>query len=61
VVVTDPGRGNSARFTRFMQAQGYEHEQSRCAMNDEDKPPYRGRLLKYRRDAARVATCPAWR
>jgi predicted nicotinamide N-methyase len=54
VVVTDPGRGNSTRFTRFMQAQGYELEQSRCAINDEDEPPYRGRLLKYRRDGAGV-------
>jgi predicted nicotinamide N-methyase len=59
VVVTDPGRGNSARFTRFMQAQGYELDELRCAVNDEDTPPYRGRLLKYRRDAVGVATCPA--
>lgn len=52
VVVTDPGRGNSTRFTRLMQEQGYRLEQSRCAMNDDDQPPYRGRLLWYRRGPA---------
>jgi len=56
VVVVDPGRGNSARFTRRMQEQGYEVEQSRCARDDDDPPPYRGRLLKYRRTLAAVAT-----
>jgi predicted nicotinamide N-methyase len=52
VVVTDPGRGNSARFTRLMQAQGYVLDQSRCPMNDVDQPPYRGHLLQYRRGSA---------
>ena len=55
VIITDPGRGNSARFTRRMEAQGYLLERSRSAMDDDDLPPYRGHLLHYRRGRARVA------
>lgn len=54
VLVTDPGRGNSSRFTRLMQAQDYSLEETRCPMDDEDQPPHRGRLLRYRRGAALV-------
>lgn len=49
VWITDPGRGNSSRFSRLMQAQGYSLEQTRCPMDDGDLPPYRGHLLHYRR------------
>lgn len=52
VLVTDPGRGNSARFTRLMDARGFSLEESRCPMDDRDTPPHRGRLLHYRRSAA---------
>jgi predicted nicotinamide N-methyase len=52
VLVTDPGRGNSARFTRCMGSQGYTLEQSRCPMDDQDLPPHRGSLLQYRRGNA---------
>jgi len=51
VLITDPGRGNSARFTRLMLAQGYSVEERRCPMNDTDLPPHRGRLLHYSRGA----------
>lgn len=49
VWITDPGRGNSGRFTRLMQTQGYFLEPRRCPADDDDAPPYRGRLLRYRR------------
>jgi len=49
VWITDPGRGNSGRFTRLLQAQGYCLEHKRCPIDDDDTAPYRGRLLRYRR------------
>lgn len=45
VLVTDPGRGNSGRFTRFLGEQGFVLETESCPMNDDDLPPYRGRVL----------------
>jgi len=54
VLITDPGRGNSARFTRLMDEQGYSLEESRCPMDDQDAPPHRGRMLHYRRGTAGV-------
>ena len=50
VLVTDPGRGNSTRFTRALAAQGFSVEASRCPRDDTDTAPFRGRLLHYRRD-----------
>ena len=53
VVVTDPGRGNSAPFTRMLATQGFEVTQSRCAMDDDDAGLGRGNILRYLRiDAA---------
>lgn len=49
VMVTDPGRGNSARFTRLLAERGFVVDAERCPMNDADMPPYRGQLLHYRR------------
>ncbi len=49
VILTDPGRGNSAPFTRALAAQGFTVSEERSAMNAADLPPYRGRLLHYRR------------
>ncbi len=48
-LVTDPGRGNSARFGRLLGAQGFDLHAERCPMNDEDLPPHRGRMLHFRR------------
>ena len=50
VLVTDPGRGNAARFTRLLAARGFTLESETCPMDDNDTPPYRGRLLHYRRE-----------
>jgi hypothetical protein len=49
VSITSPGRGNSAPFTRAMRKREYEAMERRAPMDDEDRPPYRGRLLSYRR------------
>lgn len=52
IVITDPGRGNSALLTRALAAQGYAVEEWRGPMTPEETPPFRGRLLTYRRSAA---------
>jgi predicted nicotinamide N-methyase len=49
VLITDPGRGNSARFTRAMLEQGYIVSEVRSPIDDQDVAPFRGRLLRYRR------------
>jgi len=49
VLVTDPGRGHSARFSGFLALLGFALKEERCPMDDQDLPPYRGRLLHYTR------------
>lgn len=49
VVVTDPGRGNSGPFSTAMRIQGFALSEVRSAFDDGDVPPFRGRLLHYRR------------
>ena len=49
VMVTDPGRGNSTRFGRLLEVQGFHVEAERCPMDDADLPPHRGRMLHFRR------------
>lgn len=51
VLITDPGRGNSAPFTRALLGQGYTLSELRCRMDADDRPPFRGRLLSYARGA----------
>lgn len=50
VVVTDPGRGNSASFTRMLATQGFEMTRERCAMDDNDAGLGRGNILRYQRN-----------
>jgi predicted nicotinamide N-methyase len=52
IVFTDPGRGNSAAFTRKLATQGFAVSETRSSMGDDDTPPFRGRLLCYSRLAA---------
>ena len=59
VLITDPGRGNSAPFTRALADQGFAVVEQRCRMNADDVAPFRGRLLSYRRAAAACATAVA--
>lgn len=49
ILVSDPGRGNSGPFTRALLEQGYSLVEKRSPFNEGDLPPYRGRLLSYRR------------
>lgn len=49
VLVTDPGRRHSSRFSKLLAAQGFSVAEERCLMDDNDTPPYRGRLLHYTR------------
>jgi len=59
VLIADPGRGNSAPFTRALLAQGYGTSETRVCMDANEKPPFRGRLLRYSRDAAGMARATA--
>ena len=52
VLITDPGRGNSARFSQLMSALGFSVDSKPCPMDDADPPPHRGRMLHYRRGPA---------
>ena len=56
VLVTDPGRGNSARFSRLLGEQGFAMAEERCPMDDADLPPHRGRLLHFRRGSHATGT-----
>jgi predicted nicotinamide N-methyase len=49
VWITDPGRGNSGRFTGLMQAQGYNVEQTQFPAEDDDPSSCGGRVLRYSR------------
>lgn len=49
VLITDPGRGNSAPFTRALAEQGYTVVELRSRFDARDIAPFRGRLLSYRR------------
>lgn len=49
VLITDPGRGNSAPFTRALAGQGFTVGELRSRFNETDVAPFRGRLLSYRR------------
>lgn len=49
VLITDPGRGNSAPFTRALAGQGFTVIELRSRFNETDVEPFRGRLLSYRR------------
>lgn len=52
VVVVDPGRGNSAAFSRALAGQGFTLVEQRIGISARDLPPYRGRVLRYSRLAA---------
>ncbi|MDQ3230008.1 MAG: SAM-dependent methyltransferase [Pseudomonadota bacterium] len=52
VLITDPGRGNSAAFTRAMATLGFAVTEKRSRMNERDVAPFRGRLLSYSRGTA---------
>lgn len=49
VLITDPGRGNNAAFTRALASQGFTASELRSRFAAVDVAPFRGRLLRYRR------------
>jgi 2-polyprenyl-3-methyl-5-hydroxy-6-metoxy-1,4-benzoquinol methylase len=49
IVITDPGRGNSNAFSRTMAGLGFSVEERLSRFDANDRPPFRGRLLHYRR------------
>ena len=50
VIIVDPNRSNRSRFTRNMQALGYDYHSERFSMMDLEKKPSKGHILYYRRD-----------
>jgi predicted nicotinamide N-methyase len=49
VLITDPGRGHSARLSRLLAAQGFTLVALRCRFQESDLLPFRGVLLRYTR------------
>jgi predicted nicotinamide N-methyase len=49
VVVVDPGRGRCGQLTRLLAAAGFDATEQRLAFAPSELPPFRGRLLTYRR------------
>ncbi|MFA6986290.1 MAG: methyltransferase domain-containing protein [Arenimonas sp.] len=49
ILITDPGRSHGNALNRALAAQGYECTEERRRFEDSESPPFRGRLLSYRR------------
>ena len=49
VLLTDPGRGHSARFSKLLAAQGFAMEARRSSVDGEDDGTSGGHVLHYRR------------
>lgn len=49
VIITCPGRGYRGRFSRALKAQGYRLTEKRKRFEEDETPPFRGLLLRYRR------------
>lgn len=49
VLIVDPGRGHSARFSQHMQAHGYQQQADSLNLLDNPDAPFKGRILSYRR------------
>lgn len=49
VLITCPGRSQRNAFSRLLQAMGFEIEETLMPFSEDEKPPYRGKLLQYRR------------
>lgn len=52
VLIVDPGRGNSAPFSRGMGGLGFSVSETRHRLANDESPPFRTRLLHCRRDAS---------
>ncbi|TWI00995.1 lysine methyltransferase [Luteimonas cucumeris] len=49
VVISDAGRGNGNALSHALATQGYRVLEQRCRFEADEVPPFRGRLLSYRR------------
>jgi predicted nicotinamide N-methyase len=49
IMIADPGRGFGNPLSHALRSQNYRVDEARCAFEDGDRAPYRGRLLHYRR------------
>jgi len=49
VLITCPGRGYRNRFSRLLAEQGFDLTATTMPFSEDEKPPFRGRLLCYRR------------
>lgn len=49
IILIDPNRGNSAKFSRKMVALGYSHHQTALQVNTEGRQNFNGRILRYER------------
>jgi predicted nicotinamide N-methyase len=49
IIIADPGRGFGNPLSRALRSQDYRVDEMRCAFEDTDRAPYRGRLLHYHR------------
>lgn len=52
VLLVDPGRGHAGRFGRLLAEEGFALENVASPLDDDDPPPYRGKLLHFRRREA---------
>ncbi len=52
IIIVDPNRGNRPAFHRYMAGLGFDHSESVIDSPLQDGDPYRGRLLRYLREAA---------
>lgn len=59
IVLTDPGTGASADFTRVLAQRGFAVDTLCSPMDASDPPPFRGRLLRYARAGAAPPAAPA--
>lgn len=50
VLITCPGRGYRNRFSRLLESSGFELTETAVPFTEDEEPPFRGRLLAYRRD-----------
>ena len=49
ILITDPGRNHGNALSRTLAAQGYQCSEERRRFEASESPPFRGRLLHYRR------------
>ena len=49
IMIADPGRGFGNPLSHALRGQDYRVDEQRCAFGEDERAPFRGRLLHYRR------------